>query len=333
MFFSRKQTPASPAAEWAMAIASLWFLGGLFLDGWAHNHVPELETFFTPWHAVFYTGYFAVAFTLLTISWQNKGKKKWKDAIPAGYEYAALGTGIFLLGGIGDMIWHEIFGVESDIEALLSPTHLVLATGMIMIFSGGLLSWWKKSDKERSGGYIRNLPMILSVTFIYAMLAFMTQYSHFIDLAPAGFDRPRDSFYPLALSITGNLLHFAVLMGTLFMVMRRGRPPFGFVTTLFTLSVLAMGLMIEHEILAIGAAFTGVIADVSLRQLFPLEKHRAALRLFAFGVPAVFMCYYFPFIIFAYGTWWSVHMWTGSVFLAGVAGLLLSFVAWPPQES
>ena len=27
------------------------------LDAWAHNNVPGLETFFTPWHAVFYSGF------------------------------------------------------------------------------------------------------------------------------------------------------------------------------------------------------------------------------------------------------------------------------------
>ena len=51
--------------DWIMVIVSVWWLGGLFIDGWAHSNIPQLETFFTPWHAVFYSGYLAVAFTLL----------------------------------------------------------------------------------------------------------------------------------------------------------------------------------------------------------------------------------------------------------------------------
>ncbi len=35
----------------------LWLLAGLSLDGWAHRNRPELESFFTPWHAVFYAGF------------------------------------------------------------------------------------------------------------------------------------------------------------------------------------------------------------------------------------------------------------------------------------
>jgi hypothetical protein len=33
-------------------LLSTWFTLGLLLDAWAHNHLPELESFFTPWHAV-----------------------------------------------------------------------------------------------------------------------------------------------------------------------------------------------------------------------------------------------------------------------------------------
>ena len=39
-----------------------WLLGGIFLDGWAHNQLGDsLESFFTPWHAVFYSGFAAVS--------------------------------------------------------------------------------------------------------------------------------------------------------------------------------------------------------------------------------------------------------------------------------
>src|SRR5215467_12391878 len=51
--------------DWIMVVVSIWWLGGLFIDGWAHSNIPQLETFFTPRHAVFYSGYLAVAFTLL----------------------------------------------------------------------------------------------------------------------------------------------------------------------------------------------------------------------------------------------------------------------------
>jgi len=52
--------------------------------------------------------------------------RPWSRALPAGYGLSLLGVLIFAAGGIGDMIWHVLFGIEADVEALLSPTHLLL---------------------------------------------------------------------------------------------------------------------------------------------------------------------------------------------------------------
>jgi hypothetical protein len=50
-------------------LIGLWLMIGLFVDGWAHNNLQSLETFFTPWHAIFYSGFLAnVALTLSSSS-------------------------------------------------------------------------------------------------------------------------------------------------------------------------------------------------------------------------------------------------------------------------
>jgi hypothetical protein len=36
-----------------------WLVAGSYVDGWAHRHHPDLETFFTPWHALLYSGFLA----------------------------------------------------------------------------------------------------------------------------------------------------------------------------------------------------------------------------------------------------------------------------------
>lgn len=46
--------------RWMVAL-SAWLLVGLFVDGWAHVNLRSLESFFTPWHGLFYSGFFAVA--------------------------------------------------------------------------------------------------------------------------------------------------------------------------------------------------------------------------------------------------------------------------------
>ena len=86
----RPLTRADGAAfDWLMAACGTWLIGGLYLDGWAHIHIPALESFFTPWHAVLYSGYIAGAVALAVTLRRNRrrGASRW-DALPAGYIYA-----------------------------------------------------------------------------------------------------------------------------------------------------------------------------------------------------------------------------------------------------
>src|SRR5215813_7543686 len=49
-----------PWFEWAVAFFATWFVIGSYLDGWAHTHrLPD--SFFTPWHAVIYSGVLGAA--------------------------------------------------------------------------------------------------------------------------------------------------------------------------------------------------------------------------------------------------------------------------------
>src|SRR5215813_3368070 len=68
------------------AILSAWLIGGLFLDGWAHFHGLVDNTFFTPWHAVFYSGFGVVGGYLLVnqVRYMRNGYN-WRRALPVGY--------------------------------------------------------------------------------------------------------------------------------------------------------------------------------------------------------------------------------------------------------
>lgn len=123
--------------ELITVLLSLWYIGGLFVDGWAHNHGRTDETFFTLWHALFYSGFAVVAGFYAYTVWTNINKgKSWSEALPKGHHLSLIGIVIFGLGGGADMLWHETFGIEEDIEALLSPSHLMLFLGMTLVFSG-----------------------------------------------------------------------------------------------------------------------------------------------------------------------------------------------------
>src|SRR5256886_9646969 len=122
--------------DWLVVAASTWLGFGLYWDGWAHGYsLPD--SFWTIWHAAFYSGFGACALVLLgAVVLAKPRAATWRAAIPAGYGYAVAGVFIFGAGGIFDMLWHSIFGIEFSTDALLSPTHLVLATGATLIAAG-----------------------------------------------------------------------------------------------------------------------------------------------------------------------------------------------------
>jgi hypothetical protein len=335
-FFHHDRPFATRSEEWIVTLLSFWFTAGLYLDGWAHNHLDSaLETFFTPWHGVFYSGYLVLALALTGLVVRRKRyAKPWKEAVPQGYGWSLIGAGLFVVGGIGDMLWHFAFGIEADIDALLSPTHLILAISMLLMITGPLRSWYLRAKEKDAPSFPGQLPMLLSAAFALSLITFMTQFNHFVAPTLMGVP-PMDAEWAddtQALAISGYLFQALMLMGLVFLLMRRARLAPGALTLVFTLNMLGMVLMRDNSVLLISMAFAGIVADLLAPSSRPVEGNERAFRLFAFVVPAALFLAYFLTVIYSAGTWWSIHLWTGSVVIAGIAGVLLSYVALPPRE-
>ncbi|HWZ17211.1 MAG TPA: hypothetical protein VNW73_00285 [Ktedonobacteraceae bacterium] len=350
----KAQAVSSLRFDWIMVVVSIWWLGGLFIDGWAHSNIPQLETFFTPWHAVFYSGYLAVAFTLLvqillnlrksaisaggstpslvTLVRESLPDNRWLRAIPTGYELSVLGLVIFGVSGIGDLTWHLILGIERSTEALLSPTHLGLAMGIGLALSGPLRAAWHRSETTPSWRQLG--PAILSLTFTFSLLTFFTAYA-----SPLVTPWPiiNASSSPTR-GITDILLITALSMSFVLLALRRWRLPFGTFAFMFGLNGALMVVFSPDSLLVSvpTALLGGLAADLLYRFLQPSLDQPASVRLFAFLVPAMFYTLYLvdlaivgP-IMFQSGILWSAPFWAGTPVIAGITGFLLSFVILPP---
>src|SRR5690606_11352954 len=77
----------------AMALLSVWFIIGLFVDGAAHNHGAVDDSFFTPWHAILYSSVAATGAALIYTQYQqvNQGFA-WGKALPRGYFLSLVGV-------------------------------------------------------------------------------------------------------------------------------------------------------------------------------------------------------------------------------------------------
>ena len=328
------QPASSLLFDTMMIVFSCWFMGGLFLDGWAHTHIPRLETFFTPWHAVLYSGYLSVALFLVISLYRNHTRGyAWSRALPSGYELSLLGAGIFAVSGVADMIWHILFGIEQNVEALLSPTHLGLATGLILCMSGPLRAAWRR-PQSMTHGWKALLPMLFSVAFIFSVFTFFTEYAHpFVRLTaaaiyPIGFVGEQTS---ISLGLVSILFQAALLTAIVLLLVRRFALPFGAFTLIFTLNITLLSILGNHYNLIPAAALGGLGADLIYWWLRPSTKRPDMLRLFAFAVPAFFYLCYFLNLQIIWGIQWSIHLWLGSVFMAGIIGLLLSYLVVPMQ--
>jgi hypothetical protein len=165
----RSPAPPSPAGgrfPWLVTAAHTWILGGLFLDGWFHQNGPEFESFFTPWHAVLYSGVLA---TTLVHLWHQRSQ----GGISPGYGPSLAGGLVVLLAGVVDGAWHTAFGVEADLNALLSPPHLLLITAGTLVFAGPLRAALR-APHDAAGG----LPTAFAAAYVITGLGFFTQYAN-----------------------------------------------------------------------------------------------------------------------------------------------------------
>lgn len=329
-------------------LLSAWLLGGLFVDGWAHVNLASLETFFTPWHGLFYSGFFAILAAIgVGIGRGRAAGYRGLQAIPAGYELSVLGAGIFMVGGVLDMLWHITFGIEVDVEALLSPTHLMLASGLFLILSGPARAAWRRArGGQVPDGWSAQLPMLLSLTYLLGLLAFFTQYIH-----PTSSGTITSSWGPLAATVptsgghdlelpylfqapmlSGVMLQTGLLVGIILVALRRAGLPFGALTPLIGLTTVGMVLMRQkwvgdvREPLLVAGLVGGLLADGLLLWLRPSFGRPRALQAFAALFPMAMYATYFAVLLATDGLWWTIHLWAGAVFLAGVAGWLLALL-------
>lgn len=149
---------ARPGQDAVTALLGAWLIGALFADGWAHLHAPELESFFTAWHLGLYS-----AFAALTgwFAWLGRSLRAGRFELPIGYSLGALGAAVFAVGGVADLAWHQAFGIEAGIDALVSPSHLILFAGGMLILTCPLRSAWARGEPASTVRGAGHLPSTL----------------------------------------------------------------------------------------------------------------------------------------------------------------------------
>lgn len=311
-----------------------WTIIGIFVDAYFHATDAGLESFWTPWHALFYSGFTATAawIVLLAVRRRVDGQSL-IDATPSGYRGALLGIGLFGLGGVGDAIWHTIFGVETSLDALLSPTHLVLFVGATLIASAPLRAAWVDPNDRSNLTWKEFLAPALGLTWTAALVAFMLAYAVLLTDG----ELPRSAFTPgsgnaefiAAYGVLSAIVTTVILVAPLLLVLRRWSAlPAGAVTLFTVVIVLMVALGFDRDLVGLGPALVaGVVGDLLVRKERPW--------LVAAVYPLVLWSTYFVMAgRSGGGLGWPPEIWGGIIFFAvltslGIQGLLVLGASLP----
>ena len=240
MLETAHNTRAGGLRDLVTELLGVWLLLAVFLDGWAHLNLPSLETFFTPWHAALYSGMLATALWTAAVIWRHRVPgRPLSQTVPPGYRGTAVGVVLFAVAGGLDLLWHEILGIEVSLDALVSPTHLLLGFSLFLILGTAVRS---ARAAGRAGELEWTPAALFAVVLMTGLGAFFLIYcSAFVRPGPTALFTPMpvgtpgriQSEMPVVIALASYLLTTALIIAPfLFTLSAARRPALGIVTML-----------------------------------------------------------------------------------------------------
>lgn len=335
--------------ELVTGVLGAWMLIGLHLDGWAHRNLKILDTIWTPWHAVFYSGAIALMAWIVAHVWINRDLgRRGLAAVPEGYAIGLVGVAVFFVAGIGDQIWHLSLGIERDLAAFLSPTHMGLAIAILLMVSSPLRAFWSSRQSERPT-FFEFLPVLLSLALVVDFLAFLFNYvvmfpSELPEIANRAFRAGFPAEVPDSLlntfterfriqGIASLQMTSLFFLAPVLLTLRRWRLPLGSLTLMYVTIAVAVDAIYEMQKgwTILGAAAGGLAGDLIIRRWDPSPRNIIPYRVLAGAIPLVLWTTYFLAYAIFYGIGWAAEFWAGSIVLSAVVGVLVSLLTAPQQ--
>ena len=310
-------TLSARGVDRVFVVLSGWLMTGVFSDAWAHiSHLPD--SFWTPWHGVLYSGLLACGVFLFVMRYQRHG------VLAEGYDLSLIGFGLGALGGVADGIWHTVFGIEFDIDAAVSPSHLIIAGAILLVVTGPARVAWHR----RAFG----LPAALSTLYGLSIVTVIADYANpFARVFGAG---AAPASHDVGQLMQGEALFafiaYAALLAGFALLTTRAGASAGWLAVIVGGNMAAMTLVngpLHPEVVPafLGVSvITGALAVALALWLRPSRANANGTRAFATALPAAASAVYAVSIIALGPTWWTPTFWCGLVAVAGLTGLLLA---------
>jgi len=264
-----------------------------------------------------------------------------RTSIPSGYELAIVGLAMFAVGGVGDGFWHTIFGVETGIDALLSPTHLLLLTGMLAGATAPVRSAWRRPGNPIVGNSLGSfLPVALAVAVATTGVACFFLYANGVNnWQMQNRYQPNQGDVLAASGILSTLASTVILIGPTMLLLRRWQPPFGTFTVIYgTVGVFMAGLdAYEYWWQILGPLVGGIVADVIVSgrpsgSASISETLRNRAWVVGLLVPLAMWSVSTLVIHLAWTVRWPPELWIGQIVMAMLTGFALALISHPPAN-
>lgn len=150
---------------------------GLAGDIARHLQNPgDLEgDFLSGWHLILYGGVASVG------GWIVWGAFRRGSGFVGSVPTTTIGFLTLSAGGLFDALWHERFGTEKAVEALVSPPHLVVFGGLAFLLTSPLILLWARPVVT-----LRLVPSIAAVVSVVSALLVTTLFTGFLSPMAGG---------------------------------------------------------------------------------------------------------------------------------------------------
>jgi hypothetical protein len=299
----RTKARSTPAFDLTFAIVTALAVVGLWLDIWSHVTYGADQSIFSEYHLLFY-------------------------ALPVGYSLSLAGIIFFGIIGVIDLTSHAIWGFETGIEALTSPTHLLLFSGIFVFASGPIRAEVARQRRGEGMTFLRLAPFVLSVVATLSAITFPVFSSLPLISKPTALQIGRVD-QGATLGVLGVIIETAITMGLLLWIVRRVSLPPGSITLIFGLYCLLTTLVTRVPIFLPIWLIVGVLSDVAMVALKPSSGDTWRFRAFGALVPVLMWSVYYTFFIITGiggGIWFTGYIWSGTIVEAGIIGFLLAFL-------
>lgn len=322
--------------EVAYATFTSWAIIGLFLDGWSHRN-DKPDTFFSPWHGLLYSGIGAAIawFTIMEpLRHAKAGAGLTASLTPdraskvAPSKLTGFGLLFLVAGGVGDGIWHEIFGIEAGIDALLSPTHLLLMVGGILALIGPLADAWVGAT-DTAPTFRDFAPRLTSLVITTALVGFFFMYASAFTpdtlASPAPHPPTEDAVELWATAgFMAVLVTTALLLAPILIARRRWVLPRGAYAVMIIGPSAFMTMLegIDTVELLVAAVVAGVVAEVVAPR---------SIRAFAMFTPVAFWATWYLIVTATTGAVWHAEFVGATFVFTPLLGAVLALLAFPPS--